>query len=802
MKKIVAIFILLLFASVCLKAQSKINKQQQSIPILDSVRQADSSEINWIESFSNDSTNEFALLRNNCKSYRFLIPLFPATIVMAATTEPSVPTLPIVQKEMQKTPLLKIKGNILYDVYYRSKIDTPFAEKDIYQHTIQSRLDVVYKDQYPVKIYFTSRFSNSSFYRKYTDMNFQFNQADFSRMMKNRLINAVEQALKSRLGEVDSLKRLIEQTKSEINGYRRNENMKDMNQYLVEQEERKFIEERKRAYWAKREDFVGNVKDEIKAPTTNEIINRIKNDKSYQQFDHKDDSIKQKYQLLKDSVDRQKRKVDSLLVRLERLEQLYNKAKQAHQYNLRDWRSMIEGTSDLTTLKEKLRRLNISDSLFPKGYGFLTSIKSFGIGRSMVDYSELSVKNISITGLNVELNPHYYYAVAAGKVDYRFRDYIIPAQTRSNQYVALARFGKGLRNGNHIYLTYYTGKRQFFNSSVSSQSGNRIPEYLLSGVTIEGYYQINRFTYLNAEIAKSTKPYYSLDSLQRKDRMQAVTNFNDRTNEAYSIRVYSMIPKTQTRLTGSCRYLGANFQSFSTFTTGSSKVNWLGKIEQPFFKRQLQITASLQQTDYSNPFIATNYKSSSVLASVQASLRVKKWPALSVGYYPSYQITKISENNYSESRYYSFVANASYSYHVQRVQFMSLAVYSQFYNEAQDSGFVYFNSKNYLFSQSILLNKLTITLNWSTSKSSEYSIYTLEDNNQVNINKYLSAGAGIKYNKQTSVVNVQWGYSGNLLIKVPKLGDIQFMMDKGFLPGMNRQLVENKTGRLTYFKTF
>lgn len=744
----------------------------------------------------------YALLRNNCKGYRFLIPLVPATIVVAATTEPTFPTLPVVQKEIQKTPLLKVKGNILYDVYYRSRVDTPFAERDIYQHTIQSRLDVVYKDQYPVKVYFTSRFSNSAFFRKYTDLNFQFNQADFSRMMKNKLINAIEQALRSRMGEVDSLKHLIDQVRSEINSIQQSVNKPDLFQQRIEERERKMAEEKRRTLRMQGIDVASEVKDDIKVPTTGQVINKIKQSEIFEHFEDRIDSSERKYQLLKDSIDKQKRRVDTLLTKLERLEQLYKKAKEAHQYNLKDWRKMIEGTSDLTTLKEKLKRINVSDSLFPKGYGFLTSIKSFGIGRSMVDYSELSVKNISITGLNVEFNPHYYYAVAAGKVDYRFRDYIIPAQTRSNQYVALARFGKGLRNGNHIYLTYYTGKRQFYNSSVSNQAGNRIPEYLLSGITIEGYYQINRFTYLNAEIAKSTRPYYSLDSMQRKDRMQAVTNFNDRTNEAYSIRIYSMIPKTQTRLTGSYRYLGANFQSFSTFTTGSSKVNWLAKMEQPLFKRQLQITASLQQADYSNPFIATNYKSSSVLASVQASLRIKKWPALSVGYYPSYQITKISDNNYSESRYYSFVANASYSYHVQQVQFMSLAVYTQFYNESQDSGFVYFNSKNYLLSQSILLNKVTVTFNWSTSKSSDYSIYTVENNNQVSINKYLSAGAGIKYNKQTSVMDVQWGYSGNLLMKIPRLGDIQLMMDKGFLPGMNRQLVENKTGRLTYFKTF
>jgi hypothetical protein len=48
----------------------------------------------------------------------------------------------------------------------------------------------------------------------------------------------------------------------------------------------------------------------------------------------------------------------------------------------------------------------------------------------------------------------------------------------------------------------------------------------------------------------------------------------------------------------------------------------------------------------------------------------------------------------------------------------------------------------------------------------------------------------------------QWGYNANVTVKVPRLGDIQLMADKGYLPGLNKQLVQNNMGRLTYFKIF
>ena len=43
--------------------------------------------------------------------------------------------------EKKRASLLQVTGNILYDVNYRSRIDTPYKENNIYQHTIQTRLD-------------------------------------------------------------------------------------------------------------------------------------------------------------------------------------------------------------------------------------------------------------------------------------------------------------------------------------------------------------------------------------------------------------------------------------------------------------------------------------------------------------------------------------------------------------------------------------------------------------------------------------------------------------------------------------
>jgi hypothetical protein len=712
----------------------------------------------WSDTIPEGAQVKTILVPRACKLHDVFYLVVPA-IEVPVEIIPFAKTVSTPKRE----PLLKVKGNILYDVNYRSRIDTPYAENNVYQHTLQTRLDLLYKNQYPFKIYITTRFSNSSLFRDYTDLNFQFNPSDFKRIVKQRLLDAVQSYLATKTNKLDSLKRLIEANKIAVASLSQSLRKPDLTQKIVEAKEKKLL----------------NKQTEQSLPDASVNIN------SY-----------------KDSIEIQKKKLDSLIVELERIETLYKKLKSAGQLNLTELKKQIEGAKDVNVLTEKLRQLNIPDTVLPKGYKTLYSLQSLNIGRSVADYSELSVKNISITGLQTEYNPHYYYAVAIGKVDYRFRDYIIPDHFRSNQFIALARFGKGTRNGNHIFFTYYTGRRQFFNSSIALQPDGRIPEYNLAGMTIEGFCKINRNILVVGEIAKSTLPYYSLDSLQRKNWMNSVTKFNERSNEAYSVRLLSYFPKTLTRFSGNLHYTGANFQSFSTFTTGASQLRWVTKLEQPIFKKQLTIVSSLQKNDYNNPFVSTSYKSSSLLASFQANFRIKKWPVISLGYYPSYQLTKTGDNHYSESRYYTMTASAGYYYKIKEAQLSSYLVYSRFYNEADDSGFVYYNSKNLLLSQSVVFNRFSLMMNASLSTGTDYNIYTIENKGQFTISKFITAGGGMKMIKYSLLPVVQWGYSGSLTLKIPKLGDIQLMMDKGFIPGINRQLVENKMGRLTYYKTF
>jgi hypothetical protein len=135
---------------------------------------------------------------------------------------------------------------------------------------------------------------------------------------------------------------------------------------------------------------------------------------------------------LSHQYDSTKKRLDSLGAELAVLNKRYQELKGLTNRNAGDEKKEIGQIASGTELKDKLKALHISDSSLPKGYQALYSIKSFGIGRTMLDYSELSAKNISINGLQIEYNPRSYMALAAGTVDYRFRDYTTQTPRRAS----------------------------------------------------------------------------------------------------------------------------------------------------------------------------------------------------------------------------------------------------------------------------------------------------------------------------------------------------------------------------------
>jgi hypothetical protein len=245
-----------------------------------------------------------------------------------------------------------------------------------------------------------------------------------------------------------------------------------------------------------------------------------------------------------------------------------------------------------------------------------------------------------------------------------------------------------------------------------------------------------------------------------------------------------------------------NYQSFSIFTDGSAQSAWNASVDQLLFKKQLDLMVGANTNDFSNPLLGSEYSSTTVFESIQATFRRKNWPVLSLGYFPSSQLTKLGNGQYTENLFYTLVGNSTWSYVLHNLRMNTTLVYTQFYNKASDSGFTYFNTRNLMASQTVFLNKFTLQVNATGANNDSYQLYTLEGKAQHTIGKFLTVGAGIKYNVQTVYDIREFGYSAQMGLKLNKLGQIQCAAEKGFIPGMNKVLVPDNTGRLTYIKSF
>ncbi|MFB6455589.1 hypothetical protein ACE38W_09995 [Chitinophaga sp. Hz27] len=685
-------------------------------------------------------------------------------------------------------PFLQIHGNVSYDGYYQSNSDTPYLEKDIYQHTLTTNLDITVKNQYPLHLAFSTSKGNSMLFRNLTGINLHYTNRDFKQMLMDKAQGWEAGKLKQ-LKELDTIKSKLDIGWAQLQLLKSWFSSPEQLQRMVQ---------------AKEHDYNLRYRDSL--PMTGVELPKYNlkwplqpfADKKLNRFGDGDSAVAK---LRKEFEDKQ-HQLDSVQVAYDNLMKLYNKKKAAYGNKKASLLGALKNSQNDGELVSDLSSMNLPDSVLPPGYKLLLSMKSIGIGRTMVDYSELTAKNISITGLQVEFNPSWYLAFATGAVDYRFRDYIVNAN-RPKQYLNIVRAGYGQKEGNNLILSFYTGKKQVYNTNTSAANGNTVdmPDNKIMGLSLEGRWQINKYNYVVGEVAKSSMPYYQRAS-NHESLGGSMMKFGDHSNEAFSVSTFSFIPQTSTRITTMYKLLGSDFQSFSLYSSGSQQIVWSLKAEQPFFKKQLTLVGAIKRNAYNNIFDSTNYSSKTIFKSLQATFRRKNWPVVSLGYFPSSQLTKTTDDKFIENLFYTLVGTASYYYTHKGIGMNSTLSATRFYNRQTDSSFVYFNSTNLQFIQTFFINALTLTGGLSAAVNQEYALYGADGNAQYRVNKWLEVGAGVKYNYQTVYENKQLGYSGNTKITIPKIGEFGLMADQGFVPGVNKQLVPNKTGRLTYTKIF
>lgn len=716
--------------------------------------------------------------------------------------------VPLKTIEPPKPKFLIVHGNVSYDYFYRSKIDTPFNQQNLQQHTERVWLDVLIKGKYPFKVGFTARQSNSPFFRDIYNANINFDSYNYAKGLKQSLLNR----LSNYEWENPDLKLIDTALKFQLQKYELLK--KSINEPAILQ---KLVEKKEAIYFKhKRELEYPHLFDSINTPTIPTAqINKFKKKLDFSTYKdslpkiNKDISLdidEAKYKKEMDSlaaiatkeIYAEKSRLDSLVASIKKLKQKSDSIRNGITQKIAKAKQVIYKLSTPKEIEKFALENGIKENKKDKIQNGLANIKTLGVGRSLVDYTELTAQNIMLTGINVEYNPSYYVAVAAGKIDYGFRDFFGKTIKQSKQYLTLGRVGWGNRDKRSIILTVFNGRKNNYAGLLAADSGNNTAK--LFGYSVETTIKKSANTFITAEVAKSTK-YNNGISQTASNKSNDLFRYSDKSNMGFNIKAQTEIKETNTRLSGFYRKTGEQFQSFSLFTYNTNQEAWQVRADQSLLKQKINVTAMLRQNDFTNPLAQSTFKTTTVFKSVQLNVKVPHWPVINAGYYPGSQFYIVDDNTVRENVYYILNGSLIYPYTYKDISMSSAVMYNRFFNQSTDTGFVYYKGINYTISQSIFLKKLQLQGSYAYNQQAALNFYTLDANGDYSIKEIFKIGGGVKYNHVQSGEDY-WGQAMRVSANFKQWGGLQLSYEKSYLPTIQQTLYPVEIGRVSWYKFF
>lgn len=734
--------------------------------------------------------------KNGCKNY------LVKNKFIGDSVEVPLERIAVMYKEPAKPKFITMHGNVLYSFFYRSQIDTPFAENNVMQHLVQTNLNILIKEKYPLRVTISNRNSNSAYFKNATDVNVQFNRSFMLDNIKNNLKERAAGFIKTEV--LDVAEKLYNHKLTEAAQLKAWISSPARAQELVEEKERML-----------RDNTVTNLNipdagklpglDEFKSfsainknAETKFLQNKISNaakekaEVRAKEYIPSDSSALKKYNSKKEELVKLEKDIKQSAVKLNQLKKniqdSVNKVK-------REISSLKSGPGLYAFMKKK----GISKNELTDGQKLLLSINQMGIGRTWVDYSELTVKNISLGGVNIEMNPTpYYFAFAVGKVNYRFRDFILKGHnTLPDQSLWLVRAGIGQKEKNNLIFTFYNGKKSVLNYTPSN---NAAAVQRILGVSAEARLALNENNYIIAEIAKSS--FQSAGQQPSSSELLGKAfNLKIHNNEAYSIKLFSQYPQTDTKITAYYKKTGENFQSFNLYPVNVNQDAYMLRVNQYLWKKKIAIDAAIRKNDFVSPIAAPSFSSKTIFKSIQVSARIKKYPFVSVGYYPSSQLSLSNNNLLIANQYNTLNAVMSYNYQLKKTGMNTNAIFTKFYNNSSDTGFIYFNASNYTINHSFYITPFIIQGSVSMVDQKDIRLLTVEPLLSYQYKNSITVSGSVKWNRLN---NIQTFFGGTATVNfyLKKFGTIQLNYDKTYIPGYNRELKPVDIGRASFYREF
>jgi hypothetical protein len=662
------------------------------------------------------------------------------------------------------TPRSAIRSNgflLDYSTYYNSNVDTPYSQENLAQHNLMFSGGLNIFNTLPVNVSGLFRRTNSPLFRPINDFQISLDVSSFQQQIADKaktqylqnLSNIGDSLLKAKW---DQERRLLSALQGKFS------NRFSYSKYV---EANEVVHVRKIAW-----DYAKN-----------DSLNEIHADSMQRQAAQ----FIEAYTHLRKITDSISHKADSLKFAFE---QAVQKSKQL--------KAMVEERSfpsigDFYHFIENESKVSMSSELQSPFMRWARGVRQLAVGKTNVSTSELSAKNVRINGIDYLYNSWFIFGLTAGFIDYRFHDFVVSRNQSRRQYLIQAKLGVGSLDRNYMAVSFVRGRKQLF--GLSTPSANQVINF--HGVNIESRWMIKNGSYLTAEFGQSFAPDLHQSPIGKPNGL----SLGDKSSKAVSVKYIGYLNRFRSRVEAGYKYFGANYQSFNSLQNTNQYRAWWLSLQHSFFSRRLTLSGSLRSNEYTNPFIVQRFKANTVFKTVQASFHSRKLPSISVAFLPMSQFSQ-SGNTLLENRFQSLQVNASHFYYVGSQPVSTSILLSQYFNHAQDTGYIFFNAKSLFASQTIFFHHFSTSVIINRTVSADYQLNVFEEGLQVTPTNRFNVGGAVKIYNFNSL-STKLGGGLNVLYRWKSATQIYLRIEQGYLPSNHNQLHNNLNGAIT-FSTF
>lgn len=455
------------------------------------------------------------------------------------------------------------------------------------------------------------------------------------------------------------------------------------------------------------------------------------------------DKVQDKYEKAKAKLDEVQARIEDTMARLEQA-----KAKVEEVKSL---------TFDTGAAKKKAEAL-AKKSAMSGMTRFLANFTTLEIGKCRPNYSELTLRGISLSGVNIEFNPGPFYAAfSTGKTKRPIKPSEITKPTYE-QKILFGKLGLGKKQGTHFYFTYMQVEDQQNSLPIVADSFYVKPQAnILVGTEARISLFDNKFS-LEGEAAVSVftrdteSPKLDFEGSEIPPWLINTVEPRLSSSADYAYAVKSDLTLATTKISGSVRMVGAGYNTLGNPNLVNDRMSYDARINQSLAKKQISLSIYFKENK-DNLIEWKKATSTTTAYGITAGLVFKKLPYLQVAYTPFFQKNN-SDSLKLDNTVQVFNLSTGYSFPIGKVN--SSSSFNFFYQDSETAiDTMLSGSKNqtYTFNESLSFRfplSLSGGISWSTSEFADQQrdILTLIFSATHKAFKKWRNSVGVKYSNQ------------------------------------------------------